>query len=160
MCGLFGSLGNAVKSPNFYEAFEHLNHRGPDDTEVVHPNGEVTLAFHRLAIMDTSHAGDQPLKDVERKVWLICNGEVYNYPELYKHYQPTYPFTSHSDCEAILPLYREFGIRETARRLDAEYAFVIWDGEKNKLFAARDPIGIRPHFYGKSNLEGNIMFAS
>lgn len=160
MCGLFGSLGNATKSPQFQEAFQHLEHRGPDDTEVVHPNGEVTLAFHRLAIMDTSHAGDQPLKDAERKVWLICNGEVYNYPELYEHYKPSYPFTSHSDCEAILPLYRQYGIAETARRLDAEFALVIWDGEKNKLFAARDPIGIRPLFYGHSKLDGKIMFAS
>lgn len=160
MCGLFGSLGNAAKHPGFQEAFSQLEHRGPDDTEIVHPTADVTLAFHRLAIMDTSHAGDQPLKDSERGVWLICNGEVYNYPQLRAQYETTYPFTSHSDCEAILPLYRQFGIAETAKRLDAEYALVIWDSEKKKLFAARDPIGIRPLFYGHSSVDGKIMFAS
>lgn len=160
MCGLFGSVGNALKFPEFEEVFNLLRHRGPDDTRIVQPNAEVTLAFHRLAIMDTSHAGDQPFKDVERAVWLLCNGEVYNYPELYETYKSVYPFTSHSDCEPILPLYRQYGIAETARRLDAEFALIIWDGEKKKLFAARDPIGIRPLFYGHSLIDGSIMFAS
>ncbi|MBY0516525.1 MAG: asparagine synthase B [Bacteriovoracaceae bacterium] len=160
MCGLFGSVGNALKIPQFKEVFNHLVHRGPDDTEFVQPNGEATLAFHRLAIMDPTHAGDQPFKDVERAVWLICNGEVYNYQELYNQYKETYAFKSHSDCEPILPLYRQYGIEEAAKRLDAEFALVIWDGEKNKMFAARDPIGIRPLFYGYSLDDGKIMFAS
>jgi len=160
MCGLFGSLGNALKFPQFKDTFNELTHRGPDDTRVIQPNGEVTLGFHRLAIMDTSHAGDQPFKDHERSVWLLCNGEVYNYPALYEQYKDTYKFQSHSDCEPILPLYRQYGIAETARRLDAEFALLIWDGEKQKMFAARDPIGIRPLFYGYATTDGKIMFAS
>ncbi len=160
MCGLFGSLGNALKFPEFKDVFSQLRHRGPDDTEIVQPNGEVTLAFHRLAIMDTTHAGDQPFKDPERAVWLICNGEIYNHLEFYEKYKDTYPFHSHSDCEPLLPLYRQYGIGEMARRLDAEFALVIWDGEQNKLLAARDPIGIRPLFYGFSRIDGKIMFAS
>ena len=60
MCGLFGSLGNALAAPAFQSSFAHLRHRGPDDTEVIQPNGEVTLAFHRLAIMDPTHAGNSP----------------------------------------------------------------------------------------------------
>lgn len=160
MCGLFGSQGNALKFPDFKTVFEKLHHRGPDDTEIVQVDGEVTLAFHRLAIMDTSHSGDQPLVDSERHIYLLCNGEVYNYQALYDHYKPTYPFKSHSDCEVILPLYRQYGIEETARRLDAEFALVIYDQDKKKMFAARDPIGIRPLFYGFSKLDKKIMFAS
>lgn len=160
MCGLFGSLGNALALPEFQSSFDRLRHRGPDDTEIVQPNGEVTLAFHRLAIMDPTHAGDQPFHSQQQAVWLVCNGEVYNYPELYQRYQSSYPFTSHSDCEVILPLYQEFGIAETARQLDAEFALIIWDQNLGKLFAARDPIGIRPLFYGYSSFDGKIMFAS
>jgi asparagine synthase (glutamine-hydrolysing) len=160
MCGLFGSAGNALEHPEFRASFDRLRHRGPDDTELVQPNGSVTLAFHRLAIMDPTHAGDQPFHSPDRSVWLMCNGEVYNYPALHARYADTYPFASHSDCEVILPLYREFGIAETARRLDAEFALIIWDGRAGKLFAARDPIGIRPLFYGHSRLNGGIMFAS
>jgi asparagine synthase (glutamine-hydrolysing) len=160
MCGLFGSAGDATKFPAFKETFNELVHRGPDDTEIVQPNGEVTFAFHRLAIMDTSHAGDQPFKHNSRAIWLMCNGEVYNYPALYDQYKANYAFKSHSDCEPILPLYEQYGIEETARRLDAEFALLIWDGEKQKMLAARDPIGIRPLFYGHSTLDGKIMFAS
>lgn len=160
MCGLFGSLGNALAAPAFQSSFAQLRHRGPDDTEIIQPNGEVTLAFHRLAIMDPSHAGDQPFHSHAHDVWLMCNGEVYNYPALYERYQVSYPFSSHSDCEVILPLYQELGIAETARQLDAEFALIIWDQKLGKLFAARDPIGIRPLFYGYSAMDGKIMFAS
>jgi len=160
MCGLFGSLGNALALPEFRSSFELLRHRGPDDTEIVQPDGEVTLAFHRLAIMDPTHAGDQPFCDAVRQVWLMCNGEVYNYPELRERYRDSYAFASHSDCEVILPLYEELGIAETARQLDAEFALIIWDQKCRKLFAARDPIGIRPLFYGYGAQDGRIMFAS
>lgn len=161
MCGLFGSTGDALADPAFRASFDRLRHRGPDDTELVRlPGGRATLAFHRLAIMDPSHAGDQPFHDQDRDAWLVCNGEVYNHQALRARYQGSYPFVSHSDCEVILPLFREFGIAETARRLDAEFALIIWDGQAGKLFAARDPIGIRPLFYGHSARDGGILFAS
>jgi asparagine synthase (glutamine-hydrolysing) len=160
MCGLFAAIGDVSNLPEFEESFKSLVHRGPDDTELETPQGEVTFGFHRLAIMDPTHAGDQPFKDFERDVWMMCNGEVYNHQHFFEMYKDTYQFQSHSDCEPILPLYRQFGIEEMARRLDAEFALVIWDGEAKKLFAARDPIGIRPLFYGYSKRDGSIMFAS
>lgn len=160
MCGLFGSLGNAQKFPEFDDYFARLRHRGPDDTQVIQPNGEVTLAFHRLAIMDTTHAGDQPFHNKEHDVWVLCNGEVYNYPALYDQYKKSYDFHSHSDCEPLVPMYLALGIAETAKQLDAEFAMIVWDGKKKKLLAARDPIGIRPLFYGFSKTDGKIMFAS
>lgn len=160
MCGLFAALGQAAAHPGFENAFALLRHRGPDATEIIHLDNRVTLAFHRLAIIDTSHAGDQPFHSPDRRYWLMCNGEIYNHAALRTRYQSTYPFASHSDCEVILPLFTELGLAEAARRLDAEFALIIWDGVAGKLLAARDPIGIRPLFYGYSMLDGGIMFAS
>ncbi len=160
MCGLFGALVDTKKIPEFSQAFEDLKHRGPDATKLIHLNSQVTLGFHRLAIMDTSHAGDQPFKDPERDIWVLCNGEIYNYKKLKQKYISTFPFASGSDCEVLLPLYRQYGITHLSSQLDAEFACVIWDGEKKKLLAARDPIGIRPLFFGYTHYDGSIAFAS
>lgn len=160
MCGLFAALGQTVSHPQFDTAFASLRHRGPDATEIIQLDGQVTLAFHRLAIMDTSHAGDQPFHSPDRRQWLMCNGEIYNHAALRTRYEHNYRFASHSDCEVILPLFAEFGISEATRRLDAEFALIIWDSETSKLYAARDPLGIRPLFYGYNTLDGGIAFAS
>jgi asparagine synthase (glutamine-hydrolysing) len=160
MCGLFAGLGQAASHPAFEAAFASLRHRGPDATEIIQLDGRVTLAFHRLAIIDTSHAGDQPFHSADRRFWLMCNGEIYNHTALRAAYQESYAFASHSDCEVILPLFAEFGIAEAARRLDAEFALIIWDSTAAKLYAARDPLGIRPLFYGFNSIDGGIVFAS
>ena len=160
MCGLFAGLGQAASHPAFEAAFTGLRHRGPDATEIIQLDGRVTLAFHRLAIIDTSHAGDQPFHSTDRRFWLMCNGEIYNHAALRAHYQDSYAFASHSDCEVILPLFAEFGIAEAARRLDAEFALIIWDSTAAKLYAARDPLGIRPLFYGYNSIDGGMVFAS
>lgn len=159
MCGLFASTTDIVLNQDFAEIFSTLGHRGPDDKEVEHIN-DVVFAFHRLAIMDPTHRGDQPFHDQEANLHLMCNGEVYNYETLFEIYKESYPFKSKSDCEVILPMFRQYGIEETAKRLDAEFALVIYDSEKEEIFAARDPIGIRPLFYGYARENGKIMFAS
>jgi asparagine synthase (glutamine-hydrolysing) len=160
MCGLFGSLSPIVKNSNFNEIFNQLNYRGPNDTEIKHVSNDVTLGFHRLSIMDTSDHGNQPFYDKERGIYLLCNGEIYNYHQYFEIYKDVYPFQSKSDCEVILPLYRQYGLPEMCKRLDAEFALVLYDENTNQMFAARDPIGIRPLFYGKSKLDGKMMFAS
>ncbi len=159
MCGLLGYAGDRLKLKNFEVEFDKLKHRGPDDTKILTLDN-ATLAFHRLAIMDTTGHGNQPLFDSTTGNYLICNGEVYNYPTLRAEFDKDYHFISHSDCEVILPLYKKCGLKETALRLDAEYAFVIYDAKTKTLVAARDPIGIRPLFYGYSLAENKIMFAS
>ncbi|MFN8370961.1 MAG: asparagine synthase B [Bacteriovoracaceae bacterium] len=160
MCGILGYTGNYATLSGLDEAFKKLRHRGPDDTEkVILPNSGV-FYFHRLSIMDLSHNGDQPFVDKTNKLFVMCNGEIYNYRDHYENYKSRYQFKSKSDCEVILPLYLEFGIEKTAQALDAEFAFVIYDGNKDLFFAARDPIGIRPLFYGFSKSENKIMFAS
>lgn len=87
-----------------------------------------------------------------------CDINLY-YPELKARYKDSYDFALTSDCEVIIPMFLKKGIKQTARELDAEFVCVIYDSEKDKYFAARDPIGIRPMFYGYTE-EGDIMFAS
>jgi asparagine synthase (glutamine-hydrolysing) len=160
MCGLFASLSDVSILPEFSSYFAQILHRGPDSSIMERRLGGIVLAFHRLAIMDTTHAGDQPLKDPSRQIWLLCNGEIYNFEHWRTNYESNYAFQSHSDCEVILPLYLEHGIKKMAQSLDGEFALVIWDEVKQKIFAARDPIGIRPLFYGHSKTDKKIMFAS
>ena len=159
MCGLLAYAGNALKLADFEKHFKHLVHRGPDDSEIEQVGQDATLCFHRLAIMDPSQKGHQPFKDQTNGNVIICNGEIYNYEKLKTDYENSYQFKSHSDCEVLVPMYRELGIGRMCEQLDAEFALVIWDNTKKKLMAGRDPIGIRPLFYAYTQ-EGKIMFAS
>lgn len=137
--------------------FCRVKYRGPDNS-VIHDFGENGwMGFHRLKIIDVSDLGNQPL--TYGNIHMIANGEVYNYKHLRKEYEDRYHFHSDSDCEVIIPMFMELGIVETARRLDAEFVCVIYDAETGKYFAARDPVGIRPMFYGYTE-KGDIMFAS
>lgn len=90
---------------------------------------------------------------------MVCDGEVYNYKKLCRQYRGKYEFQSESDCEVIIPMFLEKRIRKTAQELDAEFIFVIYDSASDKYFAARDPVGIRPMFYGYTE-DGSISFAS
>jgi len=115
------------------------------------------MGFHRLKIIDTSDEGNQPL--IHKGLHLVANGEVYNYKSLMEEYSDRYTFQSESDCEVIIPMFMELGMEETARRLDAEFVCVLYDADVDKYYAARDPVGIRPMFYGYAS-DGKIMFAS
>ncbi len=159
MCGIFAYLGTSVKKAVLDQEFQKLFHRGPDESRVTIIDN-VYLGFHRLAIMDLTHQGMQPFIDLNSGQMLICNGEIYNYHQLYDKFKEGYPFHSHSDCEVILPLIQEFGLKEACYRLDGEFAFITYDPIAGVLKGARDPIGIRPLFYGYTKHEGEIAFAS
>ena len=160
MCGLLAYAGDATQFEKFAKKFDDLRHRGPDDTEIVKiENGKATFGFHRLAIMDPTQKGHQPFQDAQTGNVIMCNGEVYNYENLKSSYEGSYHFKSESDCEVLVPMYKELGIERLCQQLDAEFAVVIWDHAKGKLVAGRDPIGIRPLFYGYTP-ENKIMFAS
>jgi asparagine synthase (glutamine-hydrolysing) len=158
MCGFLVMEGDVVTIDRkvFDNEFQKIKHRGPDDHQIVEfSNG--LIGFHRLSIMDLSNHGRQPFSSAQGNL-LVCNGEVYNYEALKK--ECTYhQFISHSDCEVLLPLYETWGIKKLVENLDAEFAFVIWD-EQNKIFlAARDPMGIRPLFFGYTK-DKKIVFSS
>lgn len=155
MCGFLVLEGN-VDANKFETEFQKIKHRGPDDHQIVKFSHGV-IGFHRLSIMDLSNHGRQPFSSALQNL-LVCNGEVYNYEAL-KIECTGHHFISHSDCEVLLPLYEKWGIKKLAENLDAEFALVIWDEKKSKLLAARDPMGIRPLFYGYTT-EKKIVFGS
>jgi len=159
MCGLIAYSGNSSELKDFDTVFNLLRHRGPDDTEILKIEDKVTFGFHRLAIMDPTQKGHQPFVDEKYGNVVMCNGEIYNYEKLKSIYENSYDFKSQSDCEVLVPMFHELGMARLCQQLDAEFAVVIWDHEKQKLMAGRDPIGIRPLFYGYTS-ENKILFAS
>lgn len=155
MCSIIGFEDLLIPEEQFQEVLARTKARGPDMSRVLDtPAGR--LAFNRLAIMDVSESGMQPFTLKGNSV--VCNGEIYGFRNLKELLKDEYTFTSNSDCEIILPLYEKFGF-DIFDMLDAEYAVVIYDCKRNCLVAARDPIGIRPLYYGYSE-NGKILFAS
>ena len=155
MCSIMGYCGPGADYERFMEGFEKTISRGPDDSRVV-DTGNGYLGFHRLAIMGLTPSGMQPFR--LGNSYVVCNGEIYGFEKLKKELSDKYTFESDSDCEVLLPLYREYGIGMFAM-LDAEFACILYDGETNTYLAARDPIGIRPLYYGYDK-DGVILFAS
>ncbi|MDD6160885.1 MAG: asparagine synthase B [Oscillospiraceae bacterium] len=154
MCSIMGYCGSGLSLEEFKTGFAKTVSRGPDMSRVEVGEGYI-LGFHRLSIMGLSEAGMQPFARGERRC--VCNGELYGFRALKAELQEKgYEFVSGSDCELLLPLYEQYGV-EMFRRLDAEFAAIIYDGEQ--LIAARDPIGIRPLYYG-CRPDGSIVFAS
>ena len=156
MCSIMAYCGGSAAFDVFRKGFERTISRGPDDSRIV-DTGRGFLGFHRLAIMGLTPSGMQPF-ELEGS-YVVCNGELYGFEKQKQALrQKGYTFQSESDCEILLPLYREYGTDMFAM-LDAEFACVIYDGESGAYIAARDPIGIRPLYYGYDS-KGVILFAS
>ena len=157
MCGFVVVSNDQVSMEVFKKALKRIVHRGPDHEEAILKDG-ILWGFNRLAIMDLSSNGNQPFYDLNTTI--VCNGEIYNYPMLKKMLEKEFTFKSGSDCEVLAPLYKKFGIEILCKYLDAEFAYVIYDQETKKIMAARDPIGIRPLFYGYTSIDHQIAFSS
>ncbi len=156
MCSIIGFCDGGAAFDLFKDGFDKTKSRGPDDSRII-DTGKGFLGFHRLAIMGLTPEGMQPFK--LGKNYVVCNGEIYGFESLKDDLiKKGYSFASGSDCEILLPLYKEYGTDMFAM-LDAEFALIIYDGEKGEYIAARDPIGIRPLYYGYND-EGVIIFAS
>lgn len=154
MCGiLFVACSTTpAKIETILESSEYIRSRGPDKmTSLVSPKG--IYIFSRLSIMDTSDEANQPFVDGD--VRLMCNGEIYNYKELIEEYE--LDCKSGSDCEVILRLYQKLGFSETVKKLNGVYALIITD--KDKVYIARDRIGVRPLFFGLTE-ENYLAIAS
>ena len=125
---------------------DSMYHRGPDDAGL-YVRGEVGLGHRRLSILDLSPAGHQPMCNEDGSIWLVFNGEIYNYVELAADLrQRGHQFRSQTDSEVILHLYEELGER-CVEELNGMFAFALWDSRKRLLFGARDRFGIKPFHY-------------
>ena len=155
MCSIIGYCGRPADLTAFQAGFARTVSRGPDDSRVIDV-GEGMLGFHRLSIMGLHPEGMQPFG--LNGSWVVCNGEIYGFEKLKQALSRDYTFTSESDCEVLLPMYEKYGVGMFAK-LDAEFACILYDGKQKKFIAARDPIGIRPLYYGYDG-NGTILFAS
>ncbi|MFD1888415.1 asparagine synthase (glutamine-hydrolyzing) [Paenibacillus wenxiniae] len=151
MCGIAGILKlNKEYLEDKYNGIlknmsQEIAYRGPDD-EQFYKNGPMGMAFRRLSIIDVS-GGQQPFENEDNTIALIANGEVYNHKELRNKLSGRHAFKTYSDCEVILHLYEEKGIK-FLEDLNGMYAIALWDSNKKKLILARDRFGIKPLFYG------------
>ena len=155
MCSIMGYCDCCDTYYDFKKGFDKTISRGPDDSRII-DTGKGLLGFHRLSIMGLTPDGMQPF-ELDGS-YVVCNGEIYGYEKIKEELSKKYKFKSGSDCEILLPMYREYGTGMFAM-LDAEFALIIFDGKTGKYIAARDPIGIRPLFYGYDK-KGVILFAS
>lgn len=157
MCGIAGIVGRADPSgADIARMLSALAHRGPDG-EGIHSDGLATLGHRRLSIIDLE-GGRQPLRNAEGTIWLVCNGEIYNYKELRERLEARgHRFVTHSDCEVIIGLYEVYGDR-LLDHLRGMFAFALWDSRKRRLLAARDHLGQKPFFYVTQ--PGRFAFAS
>jgi len=132
-------------------------YRGPDDEGTLLRPG-IGLGHRRLSIIDLSASGRQPMANEDASLWLVFNGEIYNFPELREELRSKgHVFRSRTDCETVLHLYEEEGTALFSR-LDGMFAFALWDGEKKRLLLGRDRLGIKPLYYFADNEK--LLFAS
>ncbi len=171
MCGICGQInpdGKPIDPEILLSMREAMRHRGPDDEGLHIKQGSTTetdgkisvgLGHRRLSIIDLSRAGRQPMCSSDGKVWIVHNGEVYNFKDIRRELIARgYDFRSRTDTEVVLYAYREFSI-ECLYKLRGMFAFAIWDEEKERLFLARDRLGQKPLFYSLRK-DGGLSFAS
>ena len=160
MCGIAGIFNIKIQSRELrskaLQMARKIRHRGPDWSGI-YCGGSAILAHERLSIVDPQ-SGGQPLYSPDRKLVLAVNGEIYNHRDIRARYAGRYEFQTGSDCEVILALYRDKGIR-FLEDLNGIFAFALYDEEKDEYLIARDPIGVIPLYIGKDS-EGHIYFGS
>ena len=156
MCSIMGFAGDSITAEEFKEYFDRTISRGPDMQRIINIPGGI-LGFERLSIMGLNEEGMQPF--ILNGNYLVCNGEIYGFRPLKEELKKKgYSFKSDSDCELLLPLYEQYGT-DMFRKLDAEFACIIYDAASGSFIAARDPIGIRPLYYGYTK-HHEMVFAS
>lgn len=160
MCGICGLVyRDPRKQPQpdlLRRMSDTIRHRGPDD-KGIEIQGSAGLAHQRLSIIDLSTAGRQPMSNEDGSVWIVYNGEVYNFRELREQLCSQHEFRSNSDTEVLIHLYEEQG-EQMVRQLDGMFAFAILDLNKRKIFLARDPFGIKPLYYSFN--QSRFLFGS
>jgi len=166
MCGIFGIIARNTHIPEgmLERGTRSLAHRGPDDSgtillrDSIPDPVEIGLGNRRLAILDLSPLAHQPMHDPETGNWIVYNGEIYNFREVRRELeQAGVSFVSQSDTEVLLKAYAQWG-EACLAKFRGMFAFAIWDARRHSLFAARDPMGIKPLYYAQTG--SYFIFAS
>ncbi|MGH7520493.1 MAG: asparagine synthase (glutamine-hydrolyzing), partial [Gemmatimonadales bacterium] len=160
MCGIFGAIARGAAPLRHPESLTRmaaaLRHRGPDG-ECIVGHERARIGARRLAIMDLT-TGDQPFQSPDGKIWMVCNGEIYNASDLRREAGAwRYPFRSKGDIETIVPFYERFG-PDAVARLEGMFGLAVWDDARRRLVLARDRAGEKPLFW--ADVEGELRFAS
>jgi asparagine synthase (glutamine-hydrolysing) len=159
MCGIAGILNRGGKPASLdvlRPMCSAMAHRGPDD-EGFYVSGSVGLGMRRLSIIDLQ-TGHQPVRNEDGSLWVVLNGEIYNYRELREDLERRgHRFYTTTDTESIVHLYEEYG-EACVEKLRGMFCFALWDTNKKQLFVARDRLGIKPLYYAQ--VDGNFAFAS
>lgn len=160
MCGIFGVIGKKTDHDEAERCLDTLIHRGPDAGRILQED-DVTMGHRRLAILDISDAGIQPMTDPAERYIIIFNGEIYNFVEIKDELvSKGHFFRNETDTEVLLHAYIEWG-EDCLSRLNGMWAFAIWDRKKRELFLSRDRFGVKPLFYTwLDNEHTQIAFAS
>lgn len=155
MCGICGFTGFEDKAL-IKKMTNVLSHRGPDDHGTF-LGDNITLGHRRLSIIDLKE-GHQPIHNEDENIWMVYNGEIYNYLELREYLEKErHEFYTSSDTEVIVHAYEEFGDR-FVEKLDGIFAFALWDDKRKKLVLARDRLGVKPLYYLEA--DDKFLFAS
>ncbi len=148
MCGIYGiyDFSGATVDVRSLSAMGRVTaHRGPDD-EGAHADGPCAIGMRRLSIIDLA-GGHQPISNADGTLWVVCNGEIYNFGELRAVLEARgHRFKTHSDSEVVLHAYAEYSA-SFVERLNGMYAFALWDARRGRLFVGRDRLGIKPLYY-------------
>ncbi|HHJ05931.1 MAG TPA: asparagine synthase (glutamine-hydrolyzing), partial [Anaerolineae bacterium] len=160
MCGIVGAVNLSPSEPTQEKTLRQMlamiRHRGPDEFGV-YLDKTIGLGSARLSIIDLG-GGQQPIGNEDGTLWIVFNGEIFNYRELRPQLEARgHRFSTHSDTEVILHLYEEYG-PACLQQLNGQFALAIWDKKEQSLFLARDRVGIRPLFYTLA--AGKLIFAS
>jgi len=159
MCGIYGILrldGGAIDPTQLDAMGRLIVHRGPDDAGM-HVDGPCAIGMRRLSIIDLA-GGHQPMSSADGQVWLVCNGEIYNFRELRRELEARgHRFTSHSDSEVVLYAYLEYG-DSFVDRLNGMFGFALWDARRRRLLVGRDRLGIKPIYFAERS--DRLAFAS
>jgi asparagine synthase (glutamine-hydrolysing) len=160
MCGIAGKVGfareTAVSSALVRRMMDAIRHRGPDD-DGIYVEPQAVLGHRRLSIIDLN-SGRQPISNEDGTLWIVYNGEIYNFPELRNQLLAKgHLFKTHTDTEVIVHLYEEFG-DGCVKHLRGMFAFALWDARKKRLLLARDRVGIKPLYFAETS--DSLLFAS
>lgn len=156
MCGICGFTGRP-NEPALKNMTDSLFHRGPDE-DGFYSDGKVNLGIRRLSIIDIA-TGHQPIHNEDKGIWVVFNGEIYNFRELRQDLEKNGHrfYTSHSDTEVIVHLYEEYG-NDFVHKINGMFAIALWDKNNDKLILVRDRMGVKPLFYAQ--LDNNLVFGS